>query len=460
MSLLLERLIDLDAPSRRKLISEMSEEKAAALLYDWNLWARREIPGKQSSQLPPEGDWRFWVICTGRGWGKTRVGAETVRMWVESGQCRRIALVSDTAADLRDVMIKGPDGLLAVCPPWNRPQYLAVENKLTWPNGAVAIGYAAEAPGKLRGPQHDGAWCDEWAKWKNLIRKDMHGETAWSNLLMGLRVGNNPRAVITTTPRPLPIFRQLINHPNAIVTRGSLYENAENLAPKFLQDTIRQYEGTRLGRQELAGEILEDTPGALWTLDMIDRDRVELAPDLVRIVIAIDPPGTDNPEGSEAGIVACGLGADNHGYVLHDISGHLTPAQWGSKAVEHYRLLDADRIIGEKNYGGQMVEHTVRMAAKAAGVRNIAYKEVSASRGKQLRAEPISALYEQGKIHHVGYFPKLEDELTTWETGKKSPNRLDALVWGFTELMLKRTVSIPDKMGFPNLTQKSRWRIG
>ncbi len=414
-------------------IANLSEAEAKALPYEWPFWARPD-------QLPGDDDWRGWLILTGRGWGKTRTAAEFVRSRVEQGKARRVALVNDTAADVRDVMIEGPAGILSVCPPWDRPTYEPSRRQLTWPNGAVAKCYAAEAPELLRGPEHDLAWADEPAKWKNLRKKDNNGGTAWSNLMFGLRVGDHPRWVATTTPRGLVFVKDLLQRANVHVTRGSSHDNRANLADDWYDDVIAPYEGTRLGRQEIGGEVLTDVPGALWTLSSIDEPRVpsSAVPLLDRLVIAVDPSGSGNPESDEVGIVAAGLGRDGHGYVLCDGSDHLSPSEWSSRAVELYRSMKADRILGEVNFGGDMVEHTVNVAAKDIGV-TVAYSAVWASRGKAIRAEPVSALYTQKRVHHVGSFPKLENEMTTWVpgSGQRSPNRLDALVFALTNLLVK-----------------------
>lgn len=299
-----------------------------------------------------------------------------------------------------------------------------------WPNGSLGELFSAETPDALRGPQFHFAWLDEFAKYR-------HPQTVWDMLMLSLRLGQHPRAIVTTTPRPIPILKKILADPRTVVTGGSTYENQAWLAPSFLQHVQRQYEGTRLGRQELYAEILEDTPGALWTLDRLEQHRVapEAVPELQRIVIAIDPSGSNTEERAETGIVAAGLGVDGHGYILHDWSGRYTPGEWGALVARQFVGLRADRILGERNYGGQMVEHTVRMAAKELGV-SVSYKDVQASRGKQLRAEPVAALDEQGRVHLVGAFPELEDQLCTWVPGMKSPDRLDACVWALTELMV------------------------
>jgi phage terminase large subunit-like protein len=436
-----ERFAHLPADDRKAWLASLSDAERAALRYQWRtFWARPE-------QLPPPEPWRVWLAQTARGWGKTRAGAETVRAWVESGKATHIALVNDTAADVRDVQVEGLDGLLAICPPWNRPLYEPSKRRLTWPSGAVAICYAAESPGLLRGPQHDGGWCDELAKWKNLRRTDEHGETAWSNLQMGLRVGDHPQCVITTTPRPIPLIKALQKQPGVVVTHGRLEDNRANVSEEWYESIHAQYAGTRLGRQELGGELIENVEGALWTLDVFDAHRVQERPkDLKRVVVAIDPPGSVH--GAEAGIVAVGLGTDGHGYVLADMSEHYTPEQWGRVAVQLYDAEHADALVAETNYGGQMVGSVVRSAAQAlqqGGLRSssiVNVKIVTASRGKQVRAEPISALYAQGRMHHVGTWATLEDQCATWVPGNESPDRMDALVWAVTDLLITQRGSM------------------
>lgn len=386
----------------------------------------------------------MWLVMAGRGFGKTRIGAEWVIERQATGKYRRFALVGETAADTRDVMIEGESGILTIAPPWNRPIYEPSKRRLTWPNGAIATTYSGEKPDQLRGPQHDAAWADEVAKWR-------YAQDAWDNLEFGLRLGPDPRVVGTTTPRPIKLIRDLLADSLTAVTTGSSYENAANLAPSFIQRIIGKYEGTRLGRQELYAEMLEDTPGALWRRDMLESGRAVKHPDLVRIVVGVDPSVSDNEESAETGIIAAGLGTDGHGYILDDVSLHGSPDTWARSAVTAYWKFHADRLVGEVNNGGDMVEHTIRTVDKT-----VAYKAVHASRGKLTRAEPIAALYEQGKIHHVGMFATLEDQLCTWTPGQKSPDRMDALVWALTELMLGQSgVSAPPQsIG----TGASKWR--
>jgi predicted phage terminase large subunit-like protein len=403
---------------------------AQTLLGDWRVWAR-------ASQLPPEGDWRIWLLLAGRGFGKTRSGAEWVRAQAESGAASRIALVAPTARDARLVMVEGESGLLAIAPDTMRPVFEPSKRQLTWPNGAIATLFSADEPDRLRGPQFDAAWCDELAAWRY--------PQAWDMLMMALRLGTNPRVVVTTTPKPVKLVRALLASPDCAVTRGGTRDNAGNLAPGFLAAILKQYEGTRLGRQELDAELLEDMPGALWSRDAIERARIDEAPVLRRVVVAIDPAASAGEDADETGIVVAALGQDSHGYVLEDLSGRYSPHDWASHALEAYRAHRADRIVAEVNNGGAMVEATLRVLD--AGV---SYKPVHASRGKLARAEPVAALYEQGRIHHVGAFPALEDQMCAFTGGPlahlASPDRVDALVWALSELML--TSAEPGLLGY------------
>jgi phage terminase large subunit-like protein len=417
-------LAKLPPEKRAKIIRDLTPEEAESLRYDWGFWARPK-------QIEPKGDWQYWLCLAGRGWGKTRVGAQWIQSQVDRG-ARRIALVAETAADARDVIVEGDSGILASAPPWNRPVYQPSKRRLTWPNGAVATTYSAEEPDQLRGPQHDAAWADELAKWRY--------PDAWDQLQFGLRLGQNPRCVVTTTPRPTPLIKSLIADPLTVVTRGSTKENYANLAAPFLKKILNKYQGTRLGRQELDAEILDDAPGALWKREQIEALRVAaMRPDgtprrFLRVVVAIDPSVSGASETAETGIVAVGLGEDRHGYVLDDATViQPTPEQWGRAAANLYRARHADRIIAEVNNGGDLVEANLRTVD-----RSLPVKQVRASRGKDVRAEPIAALYEQGRVHHVGTFPLLEDQMCQWEPGvsKWSPNRIDALVWALTELMI------------------------
>lgn len=414
-----------------RALASLTDDECEQLLHDWRFFARPE-------QLEPEGDWQIWLILAGRGFGKTRTGAEWAREQVKAG-ASRLGLIAPTASDARDVMVEGESGLLSVC--WagdrtyageliGRPTYEPSKRRLTWANGAIATLFSAEEPERLRGPQHDRLWCDELAAWKYL-------RETWDMAMFGLRLGDRPRTCITTTPKPLPLVKEIAKDARTVITRGSTFDNASNLAPTFLKAIRDKYEGTRLGRQELNAEILDDLPGALWTRDAIDEHRVRQVPDLQRIVVAVDPSGTkgESDDGDEIGIVVAGKGVDGRAYVLADRSCKLSPDGWGRRAVAAYEEFKADRIVAERNFGGAMVEHVIRTIDRKAP-----YKEVAASRGKVARAEPVAALYEQGRVSHVGSFPELEDQLCMIDAsgyvGEGSPDRADALVWALTELMI------------------------
>lgn len=403
----------------REVLAGMDAEQLQGVAFDWEgVWARPE-------QLPPDdGDWSTFLYLAGRGAGKTRSAAEWVRKTARRFPGCRIAIVARTAADVRDVCIEGESGLLAVHPPAERPLYEPSKRRITWRNGSQATAYSADEPDLLRGPQHHFAWCDELAAWDRL-------EDAWSNLRLGLRLGTHPRAMVTTTPRPLPLIRDLLKSPTTVVRRGSTFDNAANLAPSALAEFRAKYEGTRLGRQELFGEVLDDVPGALWNRAMLDGGRVETVPDLVRVVVAVDPAVTSGEDADETGIVIAGKGTDGHLYVLADRSCRLSPDGWARRAVAAFDEFRADRIVAETNQGGEMVESVIRTVRP-----DLPVIRVHASRGKRTRAEPVAALYEQGRVHHRGAFAELEDQMCTFapEAGAASPDRVDALVWGLSEL--------------------------
>ncbi|MCJ7527675.1 MAG: terminase family protein [Methyloceanibacter sp.] len=410
-----------------KWLSSLSDEEAQALLYDWSFQARE-------AQLPPDGDWFVWMLRSGRGFGKTRTGAEWVISRAKSEQFQRIALVGQTKADVRDTMVEvGDSSIMRISPPWFRPVYEPSKRRLTWPNGCIGIIYSGDEPDQLRGPQHDTAWCDELAKFR-------YAEETWSNLTLGLRVGPKPQICITTTPRPIPLLRRLMKSPTTRDVQRPTDDNIQNLSPVYIREVIDPMRGTRLGRQEIEAQLLEDTPGALWTLQTLDALRVKAAPDLARVVVAVDPEATSGERSAETGIIVGGIGTDGHGYILDDDSVRGRPLEWASTAVKAYHAHKADRLVAETNQGGEMVEQTVHTVDST-----VAYRGVHASRGKQARAEPVAALYEQGRVHHVGTFPELEDQLCTWVPGGKSPDRLDALVWAMTDLMFKPVVgSVPN----------------
>lgn len=398
-------------------LERLTPDQMRKLKRDWQFWAR-------DNQLLPGGEWDTWLIMAGRGWGKTRSGSEAVLDLVERGY-RSIGLIARTVGDTRNVMIEGPMSGLEACARRRgyEVNYEPSKRKVTFPNGAVAYTYSGDNPDQLRGPEHDALWADELAAWR-------YAE-AWDMAQFGLRIGERPLAIVTTTPRPVPHLRELLADPGTRVTRGSTYDNRANLSARALRKLEQQYGGTRLGRQELYAEILDDVPGALWTRTILDEGRVRNVPELVRIVVAIDPAVTAGENSDWTGIVVAGIGADRHGYVLDDLTVQTSPERWARIAVAAYERWKADRIIAESNNGGDMVATTLRTVDPLVPVRL-----VHAARGKRTRAEPVSALYEQGRVHHVGALPELEDQLCTWVPGDESPDRLDALVWALTDLML------------------------
>lgn len=436
-----ERLADLEPAALRTLIDGFTEQQQREMLYDWSVWRR-------AKQATPGGNWRVWLILAGRGFGKTRTGAEFIREQVVAGTARHIALVGATAGDARDTMIEGESGLLKVFPPDQRPRYEPSKRRITFFNGATASTYSADEPDRLRGPNHELAWADELAAWRY--------SDAWDQLMLGLRIGDNPRVVVTTTPRPVDVVRRLIatQDGTVVITRGSTYENTANLAPAFIEEMKRRYDGTTLGRQELHAEVLDDLEGSLWQRADIDKARAIKTPEMKRVVVAIDPATTSRTSSNETGIIVVGLGIDGRGYVLEDVSLRGTPDEWGRAAITAYHRHKADRIVAESNQGGDMVRHTLFTVD-----RNVPIKLVHASRGKRTRAEPIAALYEQGRVSHAGSLTTLEDQLCGWVPDiSDSPDRLDALVWGLTELMIDGARSAP-VVAPVSLPQVSQWRV-
>ena len=450
MTTLAERLAALPLDVRAEALRQLGDERAAELRYTWRgFWARE-------NQLAPDGDWLVWLVCAGRGFGKSRIGAEWVREEVDAGRAKRIALVAETAADARDVMVEGASGILSIYPPALRPTYEPSKRRLTWPNGAVATLYNGTEPDQLRGPQHDLAWVDEIAKYR-------YAQEAWDQLMFGLRLGQRPRVCVTTTPRPIPIVRDLLKRADAgdgvVVTRGSTMENRINLAPSFIKTIHDRYAGTRLGRQELDAEILDDVPGALWTRKMLDDHRRAAPPALKRIIVAVDPAVTADEEADEHGIIAAGIGEDQRAYVLDDASLQGTPDGWARRAITTLDRLDGDAVVVEVNQGGDMVAHTLRSVRPTLKIA-----EVRATRGKHVRAEPIAALYEQGRVSHCGSFAKLEDQMVMMTAqgylGDRSPDRLDALVWALTELfpaVIKPVRKDPPKPLRPHRAGPTSW---
>jgi predicted phage terminase large subunit-like protein len=387
-------------------------------------WRRQARP----EQLEPPGNHTTWVFKGGRGSGKTRSGSEWTHERVAAG-ARYIHLIAPTVADVRDVMLEGPAGILSTAPSHLRPTYTPSLRRLTWPTGAQGLLFSSDEPDRLRGPQCDTAWIDELCAMRQ-------AQDVLDNMYFGLRVGKDPRCLITTTPRPLRCFRALLarDGQDVVVTSSSSFANRSNLSPTFFSQITAKYAGTRLGRQELEAELLVDTPGSLWHSERIEELRVRVAPQpFERVVVAIDPAVTFGPDADETGVLVVALAAAGHAYVIDDLSGRYPPEAWARIAIAAYRRYCADRIVAEVNNGGSLVESVLRSVDP-----NIPFTAVHASRGKLTRAEPVSALYEQGKVHHVGMFGPLEDQLTSYDGSRTdaSPDRLDALVWGITELML------------------------
>jgi phage terminase large subunit-like protein len=379
--------------------------------FDWDANAR-------DGQKVPKGDWRIWLILAGRGFGKTRTGAETIRQWVREKSCRRICLLGHHMDEVRKVMIEGNSGLLAVSAPEEKVVYEPSKRQLTWPCGAMAVGYSAHAPQRLRGPQFDAAWIDELAKFE-------HDQQAWDQLMMGLRLGSNPRVIITTTPRPTPLIKQLLERNDVVVTRGTTWDNASNLPKTYLEMLTNRYTGTAFAAQELQGLVMENQGKGLWKRDMIVHQNKPKS--LARIVVAIDPAVSEQNNRAETGIIVAGMDHQGMGYVLDDCSGHFSATQWIKTAVSAYEHSRADRIIAEINNGGDMVQHLLHSLFP-----NVPYQSVYATRSKRARAEPIAALYEQKRVVHCGYFHALEEQMVN-ASGPLS-DRMDALVWALYSL--------------------------
>lgn len=437
-----DSLLSLNKEERFFLLQNLTEAEAEAVLRDWRgIWAR-------PNQVAPDGEWLDWLLLAGRGYGKTRTGAEWCIEQIQDMPGSRGAVVASTWADARSTCMEGESGLIASLPSHLMPphggQWISSIGQLKLANGSQVQIYTSEKPGRLRGPQHHWAWCDELAQWKK-------GWAAWDNLKFGLRLpwkGKECRTVTSTTPLPIKIIRDLRKSPTTITTTGSTYENLPNLSSVY-RSIIAKYEGTSLGRQELNAEILEDTPGALWSRASLEAHRVDFPPlqylpngkeefDFVYVVVAIDPAATSGEDADETGIIVAAKAGNGHRYVLEDLSGCFKPHEWASISLDAYHRWKADRIVAEVNNGGEMVEATIKAEAKSRTreeEKTFAYKAVHASRGKYARAEPIATAYERGQVHHVGLHEKLEDQLCTWIPGlPMSPDRLDACVWALTEL--------------------------
>lgn len=419
----------------KEALASLSKKQLEELNHDWYFWARPD-------QLEPDTDWLTWFCCAGRGWGKTRAGVEWVRHRVKRGD-KRIAAVAATNSDILRTMVQGESGFLNHCWEGDKtykgahigfPEWSPTKRTLSWANGARVEFFSSEEPERLRGPQYHSAWADELAAWN----KD---EDTWSMLQFTLRLGKKPQVMVTTTPKPTRLVRKLLKDPTTHVTTGSTFENSDNLAGSFIKSIKEQYEGTRLGRQELYAEVMEEAEGALWTVDMIDSCQVsrEDLPEFTRIVVAIDPATSANKESDMTGIVVAGVDVNGKGYILGDYTERLSPQGWASKAIDLYHKWEADRIVAEGNQGGDMVKRTIQIEDETVPV-----KIVKASRGKYARAEPVSALYERGLVNHLrnpeygATLNELETQMTTWEPlgSIGSPDRLDALVWALTEIML------------------------
>jgi phage terminase large subunit-like protein len=437
----------------KEVLDQLGPKKTEELQHTWEFWARPE-------QLEPNGDWNIWIALAGRGWGKTRAGVEWVRHQVKSGK-KRIAAVAPTNSDIRRVMVEGESGFLNVC--WKSdktyrggklgyPNWSPTNRTLTWENGAKVEFYSAEDPERLRGPQFHAAWADEVAAWRNQ-------QDVWDMLQFTLRLGRKPRVMVTTTPKPTKLMRALIASPQSHITRGSTFDNIDNLAKPFLETIKKEYEGTRLGNQELYAEMLEEADGALWTTEVLDKCTIEQKdiPELNRIVVSIDPAVTSKTESDMTGLIVAGIDVNGIGYVLEDATDRYSPAEWAAKAISLYKAHSADRIVAERNQGGDMVRRTLEAEDEAVPIRL-----VHASRGKMARAEPISALYERGKVKHAKGLDELETQMRTWEPlgSMGSPDRLDACVWALTDLMLNGVTNPTLRLSYSNAKGLSQIHLG
>lgn len=415
-----------------RILQGLSLEQLLLLDDDFALFAHAH---QRHTPVGNDGNpWTTWLVLGGRGAGKTRLGAEWVRALVHGTPpyAERthgaIALIGETEHDAREVMVEGPSGLLRIGLPSQRPKWIPTRRRLEWANGAAAQLFSADNPESLRGPQFDAAWCDELGKWR-------HADVTFDMLQFALRLGEHPRQLITTTPRPIPLIKRLIADPHTRVTRAATSANKAYLAPTFFDSVVGRYADTRLGRQELDGELIDDRPDALWSRDLIEKCRVSAPPPLVRVVVAIDPPATSRRGADACGIVAAGRSENGWVYVLEDASmAGLSPTAWAQKAIALYRRLNADTLVAEINMGGEMVRSVLREVDPS-----VPLKEVRATRGKYVRAEPVASLYEQGKARHVGCFPELEDEMCDFGfdglSSGRSPDRMDALIWAVTSLI-------------------------
>ena len=419
-----EKLAALPFEEQEKFLNSLTDEQRESLLYDWRGFHARP------KQIAPDTDWDIWMALAGRGFGKTRSGAEWVREMCTGDSPIRMAIISETQKDLEEVMVEGVSGILSCCHPDEMPTYLKKPVKLKWPNGSLVLGYTATTPEVLRGPQFHAAWCDELAKWR-------YARETWEQLQFGLRLGDHPKVFITTTPRPIQLMKDLIagTEGKIEIVKGSTLDNRSNLSPKYLKSVLKKYSGTRLGRQELDAEMLGDMPGALWTQGQIDTYRVNLeekVPEMSRTVVAVDIAVSNTENSDEHGIMVCGVHGGT-GYLIEDGSLKGSPVEWARRAIGLMDKHGAYGIVVETNQGGDLIRQTLESVRPGVCVI-----EVRASKGKHVRAAPIASLAEQGRIRHIGNFPSLEEQLTLMTQegyqGSDSPDRLDAYVWGFTQL--------------------------
>jgi phage terminase large subunit-like protein len=424
---------------RAKVLAEIAptEAELESLMEDWHFWARpNQIAPGSDCECSCRGRWLNWVIIAGRGWGKTRTGAEWTHEVINNGTYRLMHLVGATAADARDIMVLGESGILHTQKKRNPVTWSPTKRRLTWANGAEALVFSADEPDRLRGLQCEAAWADELASWRY--------ESAWSQLALGLRLGPFPRTVITTTPQAKPLVKKLIKDEKNHLTRGTTYDNTSNLADAFIREITTEFEGKRFGRQEIYAEILDDSELAYWTRDLIEKSTVDKdeVPVLKKVVIGVDVAVSFGAESAETGIVVCGYGMNDVAYVLHDASGKYRPDGWAKKVSALYHEWNKEspevRVVAEKNMGYELIRHTIQVEDPTVPV-----KLVHASKSKLTRAEPVATAYERGKVKHVGSFPKLEEQMCSWEAGDPhSPDRLDALVWALTELVVGRKISV------------------
>jgi phage terminase large subunit-like protein len=437
-----EAFYQLPREEQEARIASLSYQAAMHLRTDWEFWARDQqwLPEFNANPRTPDGSWTTWCIDAGRGFGKTRTGVETVKIWVKDYEF--VNLVGATTDDARTIMIEGESGILRMCAKSERPIYSPAKRELAWPNGAKSIIFTADEPDRLRGKQHMKVWGDEVSSWRY--------RDSWDQMMLGLRLGSCPQVVATTTPKPTKLMKEILADPNTLITKGSTYDNKKNLSPKFFSHVITKYEGTRLGRQELHAELLDENPNALWTQDLIDKYRVtpeQVPKDLLRIAVGVDPAATSNEDSDETGIVVGGRDQREapHFYIFEDASiAMASPDTWATRVVDTYKTWHADRVVGEVNNGGEMVEAVIRHKMPL-----ISYSSVHATRGKVVRAEPIAALYEQGRVHHVGFFGMLEAQMCDWDPSmvEESPDRMDALVWLLTELSGDAYSPVPVTLG-------------